>query len=283
MPVPIAGAAVGVAARAITMVVARIKALGFLEWIGITAVANQIYSGELKDEINSAIVAEAAHLGGINLDPASPLSDASLSAALTEKTGVVIRTIKDRDSIVEDFEQHAVGLIEQKTGFRVSGFRDAEQLKHDLVNVGLSVVQQKTGIPISPLTGKPGDWGPQLKDQLLTWAEAQLRQKLASEAGAIAAKMGEFVDLDALAGQINKRLADIGSTQDIDIRGLALNIAENVAAGAVQRFQVQAGQMNKGTRRAAQNREAQRRFRAKWGDRRQYVPVQGAEQPPEGG
>lgn len=285
MPLPFAVVPLGV--RLLIQMVPRIitffRNRSFLELYAIGDIAERIYSGEMKDEINAEIASEAARLAGLNLDPAAPLSDASFAAALTEKTGVAIRTLKDRDSIVEDFEQHAIGIIQEKTGFRVSGLRDPEQIKHDLVNIGLSVVQQKTGIPISPLTGKPGDWGPQLKDQLLTWAEAQLRQRLASDASTIAAKMGELVDLDALAGHINKRLADIGSTQDIDVRGLALGIAEQVAAGAVQKFQVQANQLNKGTRRAAQNREAQRRFRAKWGDRRQYMPVTGSAPPDEGG
>lgn len=237
--------------------------------------------GKSLDEIKSGIermiigwvVAEAAKRTGLELDENDPLSDASFCHAIERKTGVMIRTLKDKNSVVEDFEAHALGQIEIKTGFRLSTLRDPEQMKHDIANIGLNVVTQKTGIPLAPLTGTPGDWGPQVKDQLLTWAEAQLRNKLASDAAGVAGKIGEFVDLDALAGQINKRLADIGSTQDVDVRGLALNIAEQVAAGAVNRFQVQAKEMTKGTRRTLQNREAQRRFRAKWGDRRVYNPV----------
>lgn len=227
------------------------------------------------DAIQEWIVAEAAERAGLELDSTSPLSDASFCNALYRKTGVQFRTLKDRASIEEDLQAFAIGMIAQKTGFQMTAtnFRDVEALKLDLVNIGLWTVQQRTGIPIGSVSGTPQDWAVQIKEQLFTYAEAELRQKLASDAQGIAAKMGELVDLDALAGEINKRLDDIGSTQGINVRGLALEIAQQVSAGAVSRFQVQAAKMNKQDRRAVQNREAQRRFRAKWGDRREYLPV----------
>lgn len=245
-------------------------------WMSVGYAASLVT--DIYDELKKHVVAEAAAYAGLELDADDPLSDASFCGAIYKKTGVQFRTLLDRQSVEEDLEAYAIELIEMKTGFQmtVTTFRDVEGLKLDLVNIGLFVVQQKTGIPIAAVSGTPSEWGQQIKDQLLVWGEAQLRQKLAADAQAIAGKMGELVDLDALAGQINKRLADIGSTQDIDVRGLALSIAEQVSAGAVQRFQVQAGEMNKNSRRAVQNREAQRRFRAKWGDRRVYQPVPGA-------
>lgn len=227
------------------------------------------------DAIQEWIVAEAADRAGLELDSVAPLSDASFCNALYRKTGIQLRTLKDRESVEEDVQRFAIDQIAQRTGFQmtVTNFRDVEGLKLDLVNIGLFVVQQRTGIPIAAVSGTPAEWAVQIKDQLLTYAEAELRQKLASDAQNIAAKMGELVDLDALAGQINQRLADMGSTQDIDVRGLAMSMAQQISSAAVGRFQVQAAAMNKQSRRAIQNREAQRRFRAKWGDRREYVPV----------
>ena len=258
--------------------VARLAPIFRSKWAWMSAGALAAQTVDIYDEVKKWVVVEAAERAGVQLDPDNPFSDASFCNALYQKTGVQFRTLLDRQSVEEDLEAYAIALIEQKTGFQmtVTTFRDVEGLKLDLVNIGLFVVQQKTGIPIAAVSGTPSEWGQQIKDQLLVWGEAQLRQKLAADAQAIAGKMGELVDLDALAGQINQRLADIGSTQDIDVRGLALSIAEQVSAGAVQRFQVQAGNMNKNSRRAVQNREAQRRFRAKWGDRRVYQSVSGA-------
>lgn len=218
---------------------------------------------------------QALERAGLELDEEDSLSDASFCHALEKRTGIVLRTLKDKVSVEEDIQAHVVMLIQQKTGFQmtVTNFRDVEALKLDLVNIGLWTVQQRTGIPIGQVSGTPQEWAVQIKEQLFTYAEAELRQKLASDAQNIAAKMGELVDLDALAGQINQRLADIGSAQDIDVKGLAISIAQQVSAGAVSRFQVLATKMNKQDRRAVQNREAQRRFRAKWGDRRSYLPV----------
>jgi hypothetical protein len=244
-------------------------------WLSLVGLLNEARNHGVIEAIQAWAAAEALEKAGLELDAESPLSDASFCNALYKKTGVQFRTLKDRASIEEDLQTYAINLISQKTGFQmtVTNFRDVEGLKLDLVNIGLWTVQQRTGIPIGSVSGTPQDWGVQIKEQLFTYAEAELRQKLASDAQGIAEKMGELVDLDALAGEINKRLDDIGSTQGIDVRGLALGIAQQVSAGAVSRFQVQAAKMNKMDRRAVQNREAQRRFRAKWGDRREYLPV----------
>lgn len=242
---------------------------------GFERIYNLLVEHGVISAIEHWVAAEAIEKAGLELDEENPLSDVSFCNALYKKTGVQLRTLKDRASIEEDLHTYAIGLIAEKTGFQmtVTNFRDVEGLKLDLVNIGLWTVQQRTGIPIGAVSGTPENWAVQIKEQLFTYAEAELRQKLASDAQGIAAKMGELVDLDALAGELNKRLSDIGSTQDVDVRGLALGIAQQVSAGAVSRFQAQAAKMNKMDRRAVQNREAQRRFRAKWGDRREYLPV----------
>ena len=254
---------------------ARLAPIFRSKWAWMSAGALAAQTVDIYDEVKKWVVVEAAERAGLQLDPDNPFSDASFCNALYQKTGVQFRTLLDRASVEQDLESYAIAQIQMRTGFQmtVTSFRDVEGLKLDLVNIGLYTVQQRTGIPVAQVSGTPGEWGQQIKDQLLTYAEAELRQKLAGDAQNIAAKMGELVDLDALAGQINQRLSDIGSTQDIDVRGLALSIAQQVSAGAVNRFQVQAAKMNKQDRRAVQNREAQRRFREKWGDRRQYVPL----------
>ena len=254
---------------------ARLTPIFRSKWAWMSAGALAAKTVDIYDEVKKWAVVEVAERAGLQLDPDNPFSDASFCNALYQKTGVQFRTLLDRASVEQDLESYAIEQIQMRTGFQmtVTSFRDVEGLKLDLVNIGLYTVQQRTGIPVAQVSGTPGEWGPQIKEQLLTYAEAELRQKLAGDAQNIAAKMGELVDLDALAGQINQRLSDIGSTQDIDVRGLALSIAQQVSAGAVNRFQVQAAKMNKQDRRAVQNREAQRRFREKWGDRRQYVPL----------
>ena len=230
---------------------------------------------ELVDYLINKVASYIGDKLGLHLDENDPFSDRSFCNAFYAKTGVQFRTMLDKDSIREDLERYAILQVQEKTGFQMktTSFKDIEGLKLDLVNIGLYTVQQKTGIPIAAVSGTPQEWGAQIKQQLIDYAMAQMTERYAADVQAVVGNISEFVDLEALAGQINQRLGDMGSTQDIDVKGLAMSIAEQVAAGAVGKFQMTAMKQAKGTRRAMQNREAQRRFRQKWGDRRVYQPV----------
>src|SRR5574343_617542 len=189
----------GIVAAMLRLVSAAMSKPGVIFSLG--GLAEYARTHGVFDAIQEWVVAEAAERAGLELDSVAPLSDASFCNALYRKTGIQLRTLKDRESVEEDLQRFAIDQIAQRTGFQmtVTNFRDVEGLKLDLVNIGLFVVQQRTGIPIAAVSGTPAEWATQIKGQLLTYAEAELRQKLAADAQNIAAKMGELVDLDALA------------------------------------------------------------------------------------
>jgi hypothetical protein len=232
---------------------------------------------ELKAEIEAQILnwicAYAADKAGLQLDPANPLSDASFANAITQRTGVPIRSLKDRNGLIEDLELYAAGRISEKSGYQITQLRDPVKLKRELIDIGAAIVTERTQIPIAPLPDDLGEIQSVVRDRVLTWAEAHVTERMAGQVENIVQRMGALENIEGLAGRINERLAEMGSLQEITPRGLALQIAEELATGAVARFQAEAVGINKMTRRKLQIRAAQERFRAKHGNRQKYVPL----------
>ena len=233
---------------------------------------------DIKKEIERAIlnwvVAYAAEHAGLELDPDAPLSDASFCHAIEKKTGLIVRTLKDKNSFIEDCETFALQRISMKTGYTLSTLRNVDQMKRDLINIGGAVIVEKTGVPVLPLPDNPSEWEYTVRERVLQWAEAQIQHRVAQAAGEMFGQMSELVDVEGLAGQINAKLGEIGSLQQVNARGVALFIAEKVANQAIERFQVTAKNGPKQTRRRLQLLEAQRRFRLRHpGKRSQYIPI----------
>lgn len=226
----------------------------------------------LWEDIKKAIVKEALERGGLELNPDDPFSDASLSNALSLRTGVTIRTLKDKDSIREDIETYALDLMQQKTGYTITTLRDVERMKYDFMVIGLAIVQQKTGIPLTPPAyGEP--WADVIKANVEDWARAKVQTEMAAQVGTALAAIEAHGDLEGIVGRMNTRLADIGSIQTLNVRQLAMEVAEGLASSAVDRFQLAASGVKTRSRRSEQLRAAQRRFRERWGNRSTYNPV----------
>lgn len=224
---------------------------------------------ELKRMLLAHIVDYAAQYAGLHLDPDDPISDASFSAAISERVGFPIRTLRDKASIEEDIEHAALALIEQRSGYHLTSLRDVDALKADVKRIGLQYLSDQVGIP---LTGMDGDLTPAvIKQQLLDWAKAQLMTSIGEEAGLAVAELIQAGGLEAVAGDMNSKLAELGSLQAVTARQFALKVAEKMASKAVTDFGKTAMGLDKKNRRKAQNREAARRFRAKHGIRLLYV------------
>ena len=232
---------------------------------------------EIKNDIVGWVIdwicVRAADKAGLQLDREDPLSDASFANAITQRTGVPIRSLKDRNGLIEDLELYAAGRISEKSGYQITQLRDPVKLKRELIDIGAAIVTERTQIPIAPLPEDLGEIQSVVRDRVLTWAEAHVTERMAGQVENIVQRMGALENIEGLAGRINERLAEMGSLQEITPRGLALQIAEELATGAVARFQAEAVGINKMTRRKLQIRAAQERFRAKHGNRQKYVPL----------
>lgn len=233
---------------------------------------------DMKREIENAIlgwiVDYAAQKAGLTLDANEPLSDASLSGAVSERLGFTVRTLRDKASLAEDLEDHATALISQRAGYQIHSVRDVTVLKGDLERIGCAILSQRLGIPAGVL---PGDGevfdAPAIKERLLSWAKAEILDNASGEIGGMIADIQGFADFESLAAEMNGKLEALGSGEQVTARKLALLVANRMATNAVADYGRVASGMSKRTRRQLQLRDAQRKFRAAHGNRQKYVPL----------
>ena len=278
MPLPGVVAAVPWIARIVAIVVARLKAATLLEWVvaggSVASLVDTLMQGDLKRQAGGIIVEEVSKRAGLSLDPDDPFSDASIAGALSQKIGITIRSVKDKDLILEDVEGFAVGRVSEKLGIPIRSLRDPVMLRHDFEQAALVLVAQKTGIPIMPQSADEDLDIEAIKAQIEEWAIARANLRIAeSQSAAIAALTGEGVDFEALAISLNSRLEAVGSADRVTAGKLALRCAENMVSESAASVQRVALGQSKRTRRQVQLREAQAKFRATHGNRQKYVPL----------
>lgn len=264
MPFPVIVGALGLAYRVGAVISSR--------WTFFSAGGLVVAAPELWATIKAWIVAEAARLAGLQLDPDNPLSDASLAGAVTQKTGIPLRSLRDRDTVMEDIDDYVAARASEKLGFQISTFRDPAAARADFEAAALQVISLKTGIPFAP--GPEGFTVEGIKSQVLDWARPQLAIELSGNAGmALQVLGGEGVDFEALAAEMNGKLQAIGSGETITAGRIAVHVAESMVKTSAQALQVTAAGLSKKSRRALQVRAAQQKFRAAHGNRQQYVPL----------
>lgn len=262
----------GFAARLVAMLIARIKGLGFLEWAGIASLVDTILTYDVKQQAFALVVEFAAKGAGLQLDPNDPFSDASMSAAVSQKTGIPLRSLKDQTIIMQDLDDYAAARASEKLGFQISTFRDPARARADFEAAALQVIALKTGIPFAP--GPEGFTVDGIKSQVLDWARPQLAIELSGNAGlALQTLAGEGVDFEALAAEMNGKLKAIGSGETVTAGRIAVHVAESIVKTSAQALQVTAAGLSKKSRRALQVRAAQQKFRAAHGNRQRYVPL----------
>lgn len=261
--------------------VARFRALSLAEKAGLLTggmsladtVITKIIGHDLKKEAFAAIVEEVVGRTGMQLDPEDPFSDASMAGALSQRTGITIRSVKDREMIVEDIEEFAVGRVSEKLGFTISTLRDPVRMRQDFEAAALAMLTQKTGIPFQP--PEDGAYSVEdIKSQVEDWARARISIELSNRATqALEVLGGAGADFEALAAEMNGKLAALGSEQTVSAKGLALKVAESLVSSSVETLNATAIGASKKSRRRLQLREAQRKFRAAHGNRAVYVPL----------
>lgn len=268
--------------KLIVSIVARFSTLSTAEKFGVLTggmsltdtILTKIIGHDLKGEAFAAIVEEVATRTGLALDPQDPFSDASLAGALSQRMGVTIRSVKDREMIVEDIEDFAVGRVSEKLGFQITTLRDPVRMRQDFENAALLMISEKTGIPFAVPTDGGALSVADIKSQVEDWARAKIATEMAGSAtAALGALSAEGVDFESVAAEMNGKLEALGSLERVTEKGLALKIAESLVQQSAAQFQATAMGVSKKSRRTLQVREAQRKFRARHGNRQQYVPL----------
>lgn len=95
------------------------------------------------------------------------------SARLNEKTGLLIRDFRDKEMVREDVEQFAADQIFLRTGIRLHNLTDKQQITDDLMSFASQVVTERTGIPISNLGNVNA-----FKSDVYQWAESETRRRI---------------------------------------------------------------------------------------------------------
>lgn len=231
---------------------------------------------ELKRLIYSHVVQYAAQYAGLSLDPDDPLSDASFAGAITAKTGITIRTLRDRESIVDDLSEWAASEISRRSGFHVRSITDQAVLRQDLIRVGAALLSSELGIPAGVIAedGGLGEFDRDaVRGRVLAWAKGQL---LGSVNADVRFQLNEIIQaggIESVAAMFNSDWARQEIEKRMNAGDLALLVAERMAVEAVTDFQNVAWQMSKRSRRQEQLRVAQAKFRRRHGNRQKYVPL----------
>lgn len=233
---------------------------------------------QMKQEIERMIldwvVSYVAHKSGLRLNDDDPLSDASFCNAISERIGVTIRTLKDKNLIKEDLDGYATELISSKSGYTVRSVQNVAMLKEDFLRIGAAELSARLGLPAGVMPG-PGavfDAGA-VREQLLLWAKAELMAEVSSKASIKAADILGAVDLEATAAGLNARFDAKGLIDYVSAKQIAVRIASEMATDAIVEFQKFAINGSKKSRRRELLRAAQAKFRAAHGNRQKYVPL----------
>ncbi|KXB29250.1 hypothetical protein AT959_14840 [Dechloromonas denitrificans] len=260
--------------KIIMQLVARIKAMGWLEWAAISMFAEKVFTADVKKEINDAIVKEAAERAGVTLDAENPLSDASLANAVFQRTGIPLRSLRDQVLIKEDLDTWAASLVSAKSGYTIRSVSNVAILKEDLQRTACAVLTERLGIPAGVLPSDGQAFDPEaIKTRLLAWAKAEIMTRVGEDVGVSVDEIMALGDVESVAYELNSLLKLADSDMTVTGRKLAVRVVNQLAARSVVEYQQVVQGDTKASRRRLQNRKAQERFRAKWGNRQKYVPL----------
>lgn len=238
----------------------------------------KLFSDESIDDlvqiVKSWVVEQAAHYAGLQLDPDAPWSDASLAGAVGQKLGIGLRSLRDKDMIVQDLDVFVVDQISSRSGYVVRSVFDVQILREDLLRIGAAEMTARLGLPAGVMPGPGAVFDPvEVKAQLLTWAKAELMAQVGEGVQIAANDLLSSTDLPGVAAEINSRLASMGSAENVTARQIAVRIANEMATAAIVDYQRLAIKNTKRSRRQASLRAAQEKFRRTHGNRQIYVPL----------
>ena len=206
---------------------------------------------------------------GLVLNENEPFSDASFSAALSQKTGIKINSLLDSAQLKADIAAHAALIVEEKSGIHLTNVLSVGAIKSDVTMHVLGVVRDKGGLDLMSAVANGIDWN-NIQKAVIEEVKKKAVQLVTRRIQAAAMK---FTDVDASIDELLAMVHNTYEGRDIGIRDVGYSMA---AAIIVERY----GQMSAPVRRRItkfkrriQNREAQRRFREKHGSRIKYLPI----------
>ena len=215
---------------------------------------------EIRRRFNRVVYEMVKDDVGLELDPDNPMGSGSLTRAISGKVGIPMRDITDKEGTIEDLEAYSLTQIEARSGYRLNSLRDKEIIKRDMQRIASQILVEKTGIPITNFESPEA-----IKDDVLVWAEAKVAERIAANIGEADLIKNEF------GVSVRQQLADLSGKQ-ISAKNL-LEGAKNAMLLASVRVNQRAQRATVPDRRTLQNREAQRRFRLKHGNRMKYVSL----------
>lgn len=182
-------------------------------------------------------------LEGVRLDSEHPFSDESLSAALSAVLGVPVASVRNREALKDAFRRAITLRVSQEVGSPFEDVFDRQKLRRDTLRaVGSHSSEIVPGLELRDLS----DRGQTINDAIL---------------------------------YATRRVSDLLGINFTDLRS-AHAIKEDIYAWAMPQIRQEvegdesAGRYYKKPlkmdKKSVRNREAQRRFRAKWGKRRKY-------------
>lgn len=229
---------------------------------------------QLERVVMDWVVEQAAARAGLQLDPDSPWSDASIAGAVGQKVGIPFRSFRDPEMIREDLDGYATGLISQKSGYVVRSVQNVAMLREDFLRIGAAELSARLGLPAGVMPEPGAQFDPvAIREQLLIWAKAELMAQVNESVQIGVNDLLTSGALDEVVNDINSQLAAVGSIENISARQLAVRLANDMATNAVVDFQKFAGSNSKRSRRQESLRAAQAKFRARHGNRQIYVPL----------
>lgn len=301
MPIPLVAIAPALW-EAVLAVVAWLGRRKLWEWgamaLGGEATRQFAFSDEewsdFQLRINRVIVALARNHLGLELSEEAPLSDGSLAAAISlvvgfrlrsvrdrqmiledlsqvaahaihEKTGIVLRDPLNKQTTIEDMETFAADRVSEKIGLRITNFRDPEQVKRDVFSFAIAEFGRRYGVPIEDASSPAA-----VIESLKEWARREAVARVATDlTAALAAKGADGVALGVkLQMATATKDKPAGATPVEIMQAAQLSLANHLNSLAEKSKETPAS-----VRRREQNRQAQRRFRgAKKPDSPYFIP-----------
>ncbi len=248
------------ALRLIVMLIARFKALGFLEWVGITAVINQVADSAFARGVEVCVSDAVFDWTGIRVRPEALATSFGWSEGISAKLGVPLRDITNRQMVKEDVLAAAAGMIAEKSGVLLTDVTDAEKIRADVMKYGAGRLATDAGIYLSDPSSIEA-----IKADLKLWGK---QQAMSEVAGDLAAELN-LKDSDGV--RLRELLAARGyaGVKPVDL----LKNANVLLVGYAREEFARAESITKKTARRLQLREAQSKFRRAHGNRQKYVPL----------
>lgn len=178
--------------------------------------------------------AEIERRTGLALLDDEPFSDRSFAMAISNKIGFTVRSVLNKEMVIEDLMREASVRLNEKTGLMIRDFRDKEMVREDVEQFAADQIFLKTGIRLHSLTDKQ-----QITDDLMSFASQVVTERTG-------------VPISNL-GNVNAFKSDVYQWAESETRRrIGMPLADQTAPGTG---------LLKMDKRSVQNREAQRRFR----------------------